>query len=220
MARYFHVFHFADAGVTSPMRGTPKVDDNAGLRGDGSNLAAILYLLQEQYPAELRQIRRAVQQVAPFFEDFLLRPPALKPDEIRLEWRHRGSEEYFDAADLSDGTIRFVALATLLYLPSQLRPLVFLVDEPELGLHPAAITLLGALLRKAAVETQVIVSTQSPQLLDEFEPEDVLVMDRLEGATQARRLATAPLEVWLEDYSLGQLWEKNQFCGRPVSASR
>jgi len=214
------LFHFADAGESSPMRKTDEIDNNAFLRGDGSNLASILYLLQELYPESLRQICRVVRQVAPFFDDFVLQPLALNPRTIRLQWRHRGADDYFFAESLSDGTIRFMALATALFLPPAIRPPVIVLDEPELGLHPAAITLLGALLRKAAVETQVIVSTQSPQLLDEFEPEDVLVMDRLAGATQVRRLEAEPLDEWLEDYSLGQLWQKNRLGGRPVSTSR
>lgn len=213
-------YHFADAGPLSRIRQTADIHDNSFLRGDGRNLAAILFLLKEKYPAALRQIRTAVQQVAPFLEDFALTPLQLNPKTIRLAWRHVGGDDYLDADSFSDGTLRFIALATLLYLPSSLRPPVFLLDEPELGLHPAAISLLTALLRKAAVDTQVIVSTQSPQLLDEFEPEDVLVVDRVEGATQVRRLEAAPLIEWLQDYRLGQLWEKNQFGGRPVSSAR
>jgi predicted ATPase len=214
------LFHFADAGESSPMRKTGEVDDNVFLRASGSNLAPILYFIQERHPESIRQIRRVVRQVAPFFDDFLLQPLLLNPKKIRLQWRHLGSENHFFAESLSDGTIRFIALATLLFLPDAIRPPVILLDEPELGLHPAAITLLAALLRKASVDTQVIVSTQSPQLLDEFEPENVLVMDRLDGATQVRRLEAEPLAEWLEDYSLGQLWQKNRLGGRPVSTSR
>jgi len=213
------VFHFADAGKTSRMRKTAAINDNLELQKDGANLAAVLYLLQERHPASLRQIRAAVRQVAPFLDDFILQPLALNPETILLRWRHRGSDDYFDADSLSDGTLRFIALATLLLLPEPLQPPVILLDEPELGLHPAAITLFAALLKKAVVETQLIVSTQSPQLLDHFEPEDVLVLERAGGGTQARRLEAGPLASWLEDYSLGQLWEKNELGGQPVSES-
>ena len=91
-----------------------------------------------------------------------------------------------------------------------------LLDEPELGLHPYAITLLASLLNQASVTSQIIVATQSSLLLDHFEPEDVLVADRLGGTTNLRRLDSEKLTVWLEDYSLGQLWEKNEFGGRPA----
>ena len=96
-----------------------------------------------------------------------------------------------------------------------LRPSLILLDEPELGLHPYAITLLASLLKQASVDSQIIVATQSSVLLDHFEPEDVLVADRVGGATTLRRLEGEKFSGWLEDYSLGQLWEKNQFGGRP-----
>ena len=160
-------------------------------------------------------IRRTVRLVAPFFDDFQLQPQALNQDKIRLEWRHRGSDAYFDTSSLSDGTLRFIVLATLLIQPESLRPSVILLDEPELGLHPYAVTLLASLFKQASVETQVVFATQSTLLLDHFRPEDVLVADRVDGGTQLTRLDAAELEEWLQDYSLGQLWEKNQFGGRP-----
>ena len=157
-----------------------------------------------------------MQRVAPFFDEFLLEPLRLKPDDIKLEWRHKRSDQYFDASSLSDGTLRFIALATLFLQPEEFRPSVILVDEPELGLHPYALEMLAALIRQASVATQVIVSTQSSLLLDHFHPEDVLVADRVDGGTKLTRLEPKPLAKWLEDYSLGQLWEKNEIGGRPV----
>jgi predicted ATPase len=140
----------------------------------------------------------------------------LNEDKIRLEWRHKGSEAYFDASSLSDGTLRFIGLATLFLQPETLRPSVILVDEPELGLHPYAITMLASLVKQASVKTQVILSTQSPFLLDHFEPEDVLVANRVGDGTEFTRLESAKLATWLGDYSLGQLWEKNELGGRPT----
>lgn len=197
------------------MKKTADINDNRFLRPDGSNLAAFLYYLREKHQDSYSLIRRTVQRVAPFFDDFLLEPQKLNPEKIRLEWRHRNSEAYFDSSSLSDGTLRFMALATLLLQPESHRPSVILVDEPELGLHPYAITLLASLVRQASVKTQVILSTQSPLLLDHFQPEDVLVADLINGATQFRRLDSTSLATWLEEYSLGQLWEKNEIGGRP-----
>jgi len=214
----WRVYHFQDTGASSPMKKTCKVDDNRYLRPDGGNLAAFLNLLRQRYMAEYDLIRRTVQLVAPFFDDFQLEPLRLNPDSIRLEWRHRDSDAYFDAASLSDGTLRFIALATLLLQPEIYRPSVILIDEPELGLHPYAIAMLASLIQQASVATQVIVSTQSPLLLDNFAPEDVLVADLVDGGTQLTRLQSAKLETWLEEYSLGQLWEKNELGGRPGGA--
>jgi predicted ATPase len=213
----WRIYHFHDTGSDSPMKNTADVNDNRYLRADGSNLPAFLYLLRERHKDSYNLITQTIRQVAPFFEDFQLEPQLLNPEMIRLEWLHVGTDAYFDASSLSDGTLRFIALATLFLQPKELRPSVILVDEPELGMHPYAITLLASLMKQASVETQVIVSTQSSLLLDHFEPEDVLVADRIDGGTQLTRLKSADLESWLEDYSLGQLWEKNQLGGRPKS---
>jgi len=209
-------YHMHDTSTNSPMRKTAQVDDNAFLRPDGSNLPAFLYLLQERYPDAYGLIRRTVQRVAPFFDDFLLRPDPLNEGTIRLAWKHKASDQYFSAATLSDGSLRFIALTTLFFQPERYRPSVILVDEPELGLHPYAITLLASLVKQASAKTQVILSTQSSLLLDHFQPEDVLVADRIEDGTRLTRLEPAPLASWLEDYSLGQLWEKNELGGRPA----
>ena len=214
----WRVYHFLDTGASSPIKKHNDLHDNRFLRPDGANLASFLYLLHEKYASEYDLIRRTVRLAAPFFEDFSLEPLALNPDKIRLEWRHKRSDAYFDASSLSDGTLRFMALATLLLQPEPLRPSVILVDEPELGLHPYALSLLASLVKQAAVKSRVILATQSPILLDHFEPEDVLVTDLVAGQTTFTRLDADDLKVWLEDYSLGQLWEKNELGGRPASA--
>ena len=157
---------------------------------------------------------------APFFDDFVLQPLELNEEKILFEWRHRGSNAYFNASSLSDGSLRFISLATLLLQPESHRPSVILLDEPELGLHPYAITLLASLLKQASHTSQIILATQSSLLLDHFEPEDVLVADRVKGATTLRRLDGEKLSAWLEDYSLGQLWEKNEFGGRPAEENK
>ena len=209
------LYHFHDTGIYSPMKKTADMHDNRYLRFDGSNLAPFLYLLRMKHQGSYRSIVRTVQQVAPFFRNFALDPRPENPDTIRLEWEHVGMDAYFDASSLSDGTLRFMAIATLFLQPTEYRPSVILLDEPELGMHPYAITLLASLMRQASVDTQVIVSTQSSLLVDHFEPEDVIVADRVDGGSQFTQLESSKLSVWLEDYSLGQLWEKNQLGGRP-----
>ena len=212
----WRLYHVHDTSSSSPMRKTAKVDDNEFLRSDGSNLAAFLYYLHERHPDSYGLIQRTIQRVAPFFDDFRLKPLKLKRDDIKLEWRHKRSDQYFDASSLSDGTLRFIVLATLFLQPESYRPSAIVVDEPELGLHPYAIGLLASLIRQASVDTQVIVSTQSSLLLDHFQPEDVLVANRIEGGTEVTRPDSAQLATWLEEYSLGQLWEKNELGGRPI----
>jgi predicted ATPase len=198
------------------MRKTAEVHDNRFLRPDAANLPAYLYYLRERRVESYRLIERAVQRVAPFFDEFRLEPLRLNPDNIKLEWRHKRSDQYFDASSLSDGTLRFIALATLFLQPEEDPPSLILVDEPELGLHPYAIEVLAALVRQASVSTQVILSTQSSLLLDHFDPQDVIVADLEDGSTRLRRLEADRLTSWLETYSLGQLWEKNELGGRPA----
>jgi predicted ATPase len=212
----WRVYHLHDTSSSSPMRKTARVNDNDFLRPDGSNLAPFLFYLREEHREHYDLVVRTIQQVAPFFEDFRLKPLKLKRDDIKLEWRHKSSDQYFEASALSDGTLRFIALATLFLQPRPYRPETILVDEPELGLHPYAIGLLAALIRQASIESQVIVSTQSSLLLDHFQPEDVLVADRMEGGTVITRPDAKQLAGWLEEYSLGQLWEKNELGGRPA----
>jgi predicted ATPase len=212
----WRLYHMHDTSLSSPMRKTAKVNDNEFLRPDGSNLAAFLYFLQEKHQTSYSLIRRTIQRVTPFFDDFRLAPSRLQPDDIKLEWRHKRSDQYFESGSFSDGTLRFIALATLFLQPKEFLPSVILVDEPELGLHPYAIEMLAALIRQASENAQVIVSTQSSLLLDHFDPEDVLVANRVDGGTQIERLEPARLQDWLKDYSLGQLWEKNEFAGRPI----
>ena len=214
----WRIYHFHDTSTNSPFKKTADLHDNRYLREDGSNLAAFLYYLQEKHKIQYEQIRRTIQLAAPFFDDFQLEPLALNSDKIRLEWRHLGSDAYFDASALSDGTLRFIALATLFLQPPSLRPSIILLDEPELGLHPAAVTLLESLIAMASDETQMILATQSPTLLDHFGPEDILVADRVNGGTEFTRLEPDMLEIWLERYSIGELWEKNEFGGRPASS--
>jgi predicted ATPase len=215
----WRLYHFHDVGRFSPMKKSSPIDDNRSLRPDGANLASFLYLLREKHPSSYALIRNSVQAVAPFFDDFVLEPRSLENDQVRIEWKHQGSSDYFDVSAFSDGTLRFVALATLLLQPEELRPSVIIVDEPELGLHPFAISYLASMTKLASARTQIILSTQSALLLDHFEPENVIVADRVDGGTVLNRLDADKWDEWLEEYSLGQLWEKAEFGGRPGDAS-
>ncbi len=208
-------YRFNDTGDQSRLRMTNDLHNNRSLSRLGGNLAAFLFMLSQIHRESYELIRKTVQRAAPFFEDFQLEPLKLNPDTIRLEWRHVGTDDYFDVSSFSDGTLRFIALATVFLQPIEFRPSVILIDEPELGLHPYAVGLLASLIKQASKETQVIVATQSSLLLDYFDPEDILVADRVDGSTTIQRLQPEPLAEWLREYSLGQLWEKGELEGRP-----
>ena len=209
------VFHFHDTSDTAGVKRQGAVHDNAFLRMDASNLAAFLFRLQSEAPDVYSQIRKTIRLAVPFFDDFVLKPTTLPTEEqqIRLLWKQNDSDYALWPSQLSDGSIRFICLVTALLQPDP--PTTIIIDEPELGLHPYAITLLGALIRSAATRTQVIVSTQSVPLLNEFEIEDLIVVEREEGGSVFKRLDEADFTSWLEDYSIGELWEKNILGGRP-----
>jgi predicted ATPase len=207
------VYHFHDTSDSALVKKTHNINDNVHLYPDARNLAAYLYLLRERSSDSYANIRDTIRMVAPFFDDFVLRPAAESTGTIRLEWRQKGTDMYMDASSLSDGTLRFMCLATLLLQPGL--PQTILLDEPELGLHPYAINVLGGLLRSASTRAQVIVATQSVTLVDQFELGDIIVTDRKDQESTFTRPDAAALASWLEDYSLGELWEKNLLGGRP-----
>ena len=209
----FKIYHFHDTSRTAKIKQTCPINDNIYLREDASNLAAFLYLLQEKYPKILNKIEALIKSIAPFFDRFKLLPNRLNEELIQLEWQEKDSDMYFNAHNLSDGTLRMMALTTLLLQPNL--PKTIIIDEPELGLHPAAIEKLAHLLKQASRESQIIVSTQSVNLLSHFLPEDVIVVDREKNQSIFQRLKSEELNIWLEDYSLGEIWEKNIIRGRP-----
>jgi predicted ATPase len=173
-----------------------------------------LFNLKESKPDSYRLIRDTIRLIAPFFDDFLLRPQKRGADEqVRLEWRQKGSDFPFQPNHLSDGTIRFICLATALLQP--VPPATILIDEPELGLHPYAISMLADLIKSASERTQVIISTQSPTLLDYFVPGQVVVVNRRGARSTFERLDSDALAGWMEDYSVGELWQKNVVRGGP-----
>jgi predicted ATPase len=212
----FDVYHFHDTSDTSPMKGFSEIHDNLRLRRNGSNIAAFLYFLKEKAPKHYIRIELTIKSIAPFFDHFILEPNRLNNQIIQLEWREKGfPETYFNAYHLSDGTLRFICLATLLMQPNP--PLTIIIDEPELGLHPVAINKLAALIRKASEKTQIILSTQSINLIDNFEPEDIIVTDRDSNGSVFKRLKSEDLKTWLEEFTLGDLWGQNKLGAQPYN---
>lgn len=208
----FDVFHFHDTSASSPLKQPSQTLDYNYLKADGGNLAAFLFKLKNTHPKHFKLIEYTVSSVAPFFEKFDLAPDEINPDRIYLKWVEKGSDEYFNAHHLSDGTLRFIVLTTLLlqpYLPSTI-----ILDEPELGLHPFALSKLAGMIKKAAVQSQIIVATQSVNFVNEFSADDILVADREDNQTVFRRQSEEELKAWLDDYSIGELWEKNVIGGR------
>lgn len=209
----WRVYHFHDTSASARVKRLGALHDNAYLRPDASNLAAYLHMLKHEHAETYKQIVKTVRLAIPFFHDFDLRPRQLRPDEyqIMLRWRQKDSDYPFMPSQLSDGSLRFICLVTALMQPEP--PSTIIIDEPELGLHPHAIHLLGALLRSASKRMQVIVATQSSLLLDEFDVDDLIVVELENGASVFKRLKESDFNVWLRDYSVGELWDKNVLGG-------
>jgi predicted ATPase len=210
----FYQFH--DTSAQSHMRSRSDLRGPSYLHNDGGNVAAFLLQLRESKPECYQRVVETVHLVFPLFRDFVLEPDNGDGNSIMLRWKAVGSAEYdFGPHQVSDGTLRFIALATLLLQPHDWLPPLITIDEPELGLHPYAIKILGSLIQDAANFTQIIVATQSTALVDQVEPHDVIVADMVDGATSLKRLDPESLADWLKDYSLSQIWESNLFGGRP-----
>lgn len=210
------VYHFHDTSNSAGVKKVGSINDNEYLRPDASNLAAFLFALQQTHKAHFDLIRNTIRLVAPFFQNFKLRPTVSNDEFIKLEWTKHGSDMPYQAHQLSDGTLRFICLTTLLMQPN--RPDTIIIDEPELGLHPYAINVLASMIKAAAAAgTQIILSTQSAGILDQFTPNDILVVDLDGSSTNISRLNELEVQRWLEQYSLGQIWQKNIIGGRPSS---
>jgi predicted ATPase len=212
------VYQFHDTTIEARMRNTCKVADDRYLMSDAGNLAAVLRRLAAQHPILYARIVSIIQQVAPFFEGFVLDPDPDSADFLLLRWREKGALDVMMPNQLSDGTIRFIALTTLLNLQPVELPGLIIIDEPELGLHPAAINLLAEMLRVVSENgrTQVFISTQSVRLVDRMKPEEVIVADRAAGGGSTfHRPKLEDLKAWLEDFNMGEIWEMNVYGGRP-----
>lgn len=210
------VYHFHDTSPAARVRQYCYVGDNRWLMPDAGNLAAFLRRLRyDKGGLAYKRIVSTIRQIAPFFDDFDLEPTGQHQQEVVLNWRTTGSDQVFGPHQLSDGTLRAMCLVTLLLQPDNELPQLIIVDEPELGLHPYALNVIASLFKKASHHTQVLISTQSSSFLDNFDAEDITVVDRTGASSQFQKLNSEKLESWLEEYSLGEVWEKNVIGGGP-----
>lgn len=211
------VYQFHDTSAAAKIRKGGYIDDTDYLRNDAGNLAAFLRGMAKTASQDYQRLVDTIRLVFPLFGDFVLRPSKDGNNHILLNWREKGHSDYLlGPHQLSDGTLRFMALAALFLQPKEQLPSVIVLDEPELGLHPYAISVFASMVKSVAVDTQVVLATQSTRLVDEFEAENVVVLERDEGGgSRCNRLAPGEFSEWLEDYSLSELWEKNIFGGRP-----
>ncbi len=208
------IYHFHDTSANAPLKLIGSLQDYRYFRYDASNLAAYLYMLKHFHANTYEKVITTIKLALPFLQDFVLHPVEIGPDEytIQLMWQQSDSDYPFLASQLSDGSLRFICIVTALLQPGP--PSTIIIDEPELGLHPYAITLLGSLLHAASERAQIIVVTQSVSLVNQFAINELIVVEREYDASVFRRLDQKDFALWLEDYTVGELWEKNVLGGR------
>jgi len=210
----YHVDAIECLSRSAKVKQSVKVQNNAELLFDAGNLAAFLLRIKKEYKQDYFNIVNAVKMVAPYLDDFYLEPSG-DGESLTLRWRQTGCDDIFNANQFSDGTLRFICLSTLLLQPSKLQPESIVIDEPELGLHPYAITALAEMVKQVSKKKQLILSTQSVELLNEFDVDDIVTVDRGNEGTKFNRHTEDELIEWLDsDYSLGDLWKKNIIGGR------
>ena len=216
LLRRIQVYQFHDTSREARIKQQWSQSDNRYLWPDAANLAPFLLRLREQYGPYYRRIVDTIRLIAPFIDDFVLEP---QEGRVALRWRELGSDVEFGADQASDGTLRGFCLVTLLLQPPETMPPILVIDEPELGLHPFALHTIAGLVKAASVSRQCILATQSPQLLDEFDPEDVLIAERPNRASVFHSPSSQALQKWLDNYTLSDLWNMNVLGGRPGRAA-
>jgi predicted ATPase len=210
----WRVYHFHDTSAEAKVKQLHPSNQNIKLKPDAANLAAYIARLHSNFPDAYQRMVETIRLAAPFFDDFVVRDPL--PKETELEWTELGDPDSpYRAHSLSDGTLRFICLTVLLLQPENLLPDTIIIDEPELGLHPYAINLLADMLQEVSEKKQVIISTQSVELLNHFSAKDVVIVQRKNGASIFERLDEDDLSEWLDEFSLGDLWKRNILGGRP-----
>ncbi|WP_315274137.1 AAA family ATPase [Selenomonas sputigena] len=214
--KQIRVFHFNDTSMAARIRNGGSAADNAYLRSDGGNIAAFLYRMREENLKHYQRVQRYVKTVLPQFQDFYLEEDI--GGNIALRWQIAGDEGILGTNQLSDGSLRFIALTTLLLQPADHAPATIILDEPEIGLHPYALAILADEVRMASKISQIIISTQSPLFLNYFKPEEIITAeyDADKQSSRLRRHTQEELAEWLNEYSLGELWEKNVLGGMPL----
>lgn len=207
----FRKYHFHDTGANSPFSKYSNIENDIYyFYEDGMNLAAFMYHIQETDKIVYNRIIKNIQSIAPYFSDFYF--PANKEKNVRLQWTDKYSDVVFGANDLSDGTIRFIALSVLFLQPEL--PDTIVIDEPELGLHPTAIAKLAGMIKSVSDRgCQVIVATQSTDLISHFLPENIITVDQIKGQTEFNRLSSDNLHQWLSDFTIDDLWKRNIITG-------
>lgn len=210
-------YHFHDVSDSSPIKSLCDLVNSAKLLPDGKNIAPFLYRLKIDYPNSYQMIIHLIKSIIPDFADFYFSADLKIDSKISLQWINKNDlDSVYHSSRLSDGSLRFICLATVLLQPMELMPEIVIIDEPELGLHPQALALIASLVQRLSLQKQFIIATQSSNFIDLFEAHDIVVVNKnLDGSSEFIRLDEDELSNWLDEYSLADLWDMNIIGGRP-----
>lgn len=211
LASATEIYHTLDVSTRAPVR-TPQSLQPASTPGrNGETLLSCLYALREDHADRYEAVMDALRAAFPTFERLEL--PTVAAGSVTLRWKDRNFKNPIYPHQLSEGTLRFLWLATLLQSPGL--PKVTLIDEPEVSLHPEMLQLLTELMREAASRTQLIVATHSDRFVRFLKPDELVVCDLGgHGGTLVRRADELDLDKWLADYALDELWSMGRLGGR------
>lgn len=205
------LYHTLDVGPRAPVK-LPQQMKPALMPGiQGEDLAPFLYYLREENPDRYETI---IDTLKSAFRDFeILNFPPVAAGMLTVTWKDRNFQKPLYLNELSEGTLRFLWLVSLLQSP--VLPAVTMIDEPEVSLHPELLAILADVIRSAAKRTQLIIVTHSDRLIRYMEPSEVVVMDISEdGFTQAAWADNLDLDTWLHDYSMDEVWRMGRMGGR------
>ncbi len=204
-------YHVLNVSPQSPVR-LPQPMRTATLPGkDGEDLVSCLYVIRETDSDRFELIQDTLRAGFPNFER--LNFPPVAAGTLAMTWKDKTSVQPFYMHQLSEGTLRFLWLVTLLHSPGLTA--VTMIDEPEVSLHPELLSLLAHLFREASSRTQLIVATHADRLVRFLKPEEIVIADLGDdGATSFTWGDKFDLEDWLTEYSLDQLWQMGQIGGR------
>lgn len=206
------VYQFHNTSDTSPMRLKWSVSDSRWLKQNGDNLGSFLYRIQNEEVTYYTRIVKYLRLILPYFDDFDLYDEF---GQVLLRWKEKGTHKIFNAGQASDGMLRCIALVSLLAQNPEDLPAVLFLDEPELGLHPNAIDLVAGLIKAASNHCQVFVATQSVSMVNNFDLEDLVIVEREGRASTYSRADIETVQNYLEEFTTGEIWEKNIIGGRP-----
>lgn len=205
-------YHALDVGQRAPVK-LPQQMKPANLPGaHGEDLVPYLYYLRESNRNRYETIEDTLRVAFPTFE--CLNFPPVAAGMLAMTWKDKGFNKPFFMQELSEGTLRFLWLVSLLQSPGL--STITMIDEPEVSLHPELLGILADLMREAANRTQLVIATHSDRLIRFLKPGEVVVMDNdLDGYTSATWGDKLDLEEWLNEYSLDEVWRMGRMGGRP-----